>query len=605
MTSRLSVRVYEDQNLQYTDEFEGAILLGRQDRAEPAPFRRIRADRGWRLVIAPWAENDVGRRHALVEPLPGGKVRVSNRSSGQVIHLPSGQLLQAGDSCELALPAVFALGKGRLAVRLQEVAQGLLNSLPNATLAPRVDRIPSVRFPASVDPEGSINSREVLQWLSSTLDVLQAGIDEPTLVERAAEAAIEMIDLDLAQVLRLVDDEWHEQVSRQAPGAERQEIRPASRRVLAHVRQEKRTFWEQLPADQASPHSLAGVDAVVAAPLLDFRGEVLGALYGERRRGASLGAISEVEATLVELLARGVAAGLARLEQEKATLAERVRFEQFFTPDLARQLAQNPNLLEAREAEVSVLFCDIRGFSRISERLGAARTVAWCRDVLDMLSRCILAESGVLVDYIGDGLMAMWGAPGEQPDHARRACRAALAMLAGVGPLSDRWHSTVGEPLALGIGINTGEAQVGNTGSQVKFKYGPRGTTVNLGSRVEGVTKHLKCSVLITKATHDELGDSFTARRLARVQVVNIAEPVDLFELAPQDRPHWAEARTEYARALGLFEARQFDPAAATLTDWYGRRPEDGPALVLLHRAVRCLVDGAPATHPVWVLKDK
>jgi adenylate cyclase len=373
------------------------------------------------------------------------------------------------------------------------------------------------------------------------------------------------------------------------------------------VLQEKRTFWEQPALGESTEHSLAGVAAVVAAPILDRRGEVLGALYGERRLGgvAAPGAITEVEATLVELLARGVAAGLARLEQEQAALAERVRFEQFFTPELARQLSQHPDLLQPREAEVTVLFCDIRRFSRISERLGAARTVEWCRGVLDMLSDCVLAEGGVLVDYLGDGLFAMWGAPDEQADHARRACRAALAMLAGLPRLNARWQPVVGEPLALGIGVNTGAAQVGNTGSSRKFKYGPRGNTVNLGSRVEGATKYLKCELLLTGATRAHLDASFATRRLARVQVLDIAEPVDLNELAPEDRPHWPEARAEYHKALSLFENREFAPAAHTLGNWCGQHPEDGPALVLLHRTVRCLLDGAPLLHPVWALTSK
>src|SRR5207244_4923878 len=118
-------------------------------------------------------------------------------------------------------------------------------------------------------------------------------------------------------------------------------------------------------------------------------GAVIGALYADRRRGsgsAGAGPITEVEALFVELLARGVAAGLARLEQEQSALAARVQFEQFFTPELARQLAEQPDPLKGRDAEVTVLFCDIRGFSRISERLGPAGTVEWIGDVLAALS---------------------------------------------------------------------------------------------------------------------------------------------------------------------------------------------------------------------------
>src|SRR5262249_39402786 len=162
-----------------------------------------------------------------------------------------------------------------------------------------------------------------------------------------------------------------------------------------------------------------------------------------------------------EVLACAVAAGLARVEQERAALAERVRFEQFFTADLARQLAAQPDLLEGRDVEVSLLFCDIRGFSRVSEKLGPAKTGAWVGDIMEALSECVLKHQGVVVDYIGDELLAMWGAPQAQPDKAALACRAALDMRALLPQLNERWQPLLGEAIDLGIGINTGVARVG------------------------------------------------------------------------------------------------------------------------------------------------
>ena len=105
----------------------------------------------------------------------------------------------------------------------------------------------------------------------------------------------------------------------------------------------------------------------------------------------------------------------------------------------------------------------------------------------------MLRHQGVLVDFIGDEMLAMWGAPQEQPDHARRACRApALDMLACVSRLSDDWKDVIGEETTIGIGINTGPVSVGNTGTRRRFKYGPVGNTVNLASRIQGATKHLE-----------------------------------------------------------------------------------------------------------------
>jgi adenylate cyclase len=308
---------------------------------------------------------------------------------------------------------------------------------------------------------------------------------------------------------------------------------------------------------------------------------------------------------LVEVLARGVAAGLARLEQEQAALTVQVQFEQFFTPELARQLARQPDLLMGRDSEVTILFCDIRGFSRISEHLSPARTVEWINEVMGVLSDCVRAHAGVLVDYIGDELLAMWGAPEDQPDQAQLACRAALDMLACVPKLNARWQTVLKETMGLGIGINTGTARVGNTGSAQKFKYGPLGNTVNLASRVQGATKYLQCQALITGSTHAGLDAGFTTRRLCQVRVVNIAQPVALYELVPRDQESWPEAKVEYEKALEEFENQNFSRAARILGNWRVQHPADAPALVLLYRAVQCMVENPTPFDPVWVLPGK
>jgi adenylate cyclase len=308
---------------------------------------------------------------------------------------------------------------------------------------------------------------------------------------------------------------------------------------------------------------------------------------------------------LVEFLARAVAAGLARQEEERKALTARIQFEQFFTADLVRELSGDPHMLEGKQREVSVLFCDIRRVTRVSQMLGPAATIEWLRDVLDHLSECVLEEGGVLVDYIGDELMAMWGAPVEQPDHAARACRAALTILQRLPGLNKRWQDRLGEETGLGIGINTGAALVGNVGSRHKFKYGALGSTVNLASRVEGATRYFRTRVLITGETARHLDSSFQVRRLGRVHVVNIQEPVDLFELFSPGWSYAAQARQEYEHALELFEKNEFDLAVRILANWRGQCPTDDPVLVLLQRAVTAMVEGAPSGHPVWPLPGR
>jgi adenylate cyclase len=347
----------------------------------------------------------------------------------------------------------------------------------------------------------------------------------------------------------------------------------------------------------------------VAAPIRVHQGEVIGALYGDRRgdrMSRTKPLLSRAEAMLVELIASGVASGLYRIEQEKAVLESQAKFAQFFTPELSRQLAAHPDLLNGRDCEVTLLFCDIRGFSRISERLGAARTANWIGEFLQALSESVRAQRGVLVDYIGDELIAMWGAPEDQPDHAQLACQAALDMMAALVKLNEHWEPTLGEPLRVGIGINTGIVWVGNTGSKFKFKYGPLGNTVNLASRVEGATRHLKTTMLITGATKARLDDSFECRRLGRIRVVNIAEPVDIYELTTPGQPNYSGLRVGYERALEAFETKDFRTAVRILGNLVNQFPADGPSLLLIARATNALAEENTAEFdPVWKLDKK
>lgn len=301
---------------------------------------------------------------------------------------------------------------------------------------------------------------------------------------------------------------------------------------------------------------------------------------------------------------------MARLNAslEKKRLREKV-FEQHFTPELARELARNPDpmKMQARQAEVSVLFCDIRGFSTLSERLGPSQTIDWLSGVMGEFSSIVIEHGGVLVDYTGDELMAMWGAPNSQPNHAELACLAALDIQKSLDSLNEEWESLVDAKTEVGIGVNTGEALVGNVGTHRKFKYGPLGTVVNLASRVQGATKYLKTSLLISGETASQLPDSFSTRRLCQVRVRNINAPVHLFELEPPDaRDDWSELSKTYEDALAQFEACNFRRASSLLSDVLLEAPNDGPSLQLMARVVEAMLnDDATAFSPVWELPGK
>jgi adenylate cyclase len=150
---------------------------------------------------------------------------------------------------------------------------------------------------------------------------------------------------------------------------------------------------------------------------------------------------------------------------------------------------------------------------------------------MDALTDVVLGEGGTIIDYYGDGLSAMWNAPCDQIDHAERACRAALAMQERIAALGGEWVAMLGAPLRLGVGVHTGRAQVGNAGSRRKLKYGPRGLTVNIASRIEQATKRLGVPVIISRATQKRLGDGFTSTRLCRAQLRGVPRRVALYTI--------------------------------------------------------------------------
>ncbi len=253
---------------------------------------------------------------------------------------------------------------------------------------------------------------------------------------------------------------------------------------------------------------------------------------------------------------------------------------------------------------------DLRGFSTLSERLGPQDTCKLVRDLMERLSERIVEQSGVIVSYLGDGVLAMWNAPARQKDHAVRACRAALAMQAELPGLNAVWGTVVGRVLKIGVGVNSGMVHVGNTGSSRKFMYGPLGNTVNLASRVEGATKHLNTPILITGPTRAQLGDAFAVRRLCQVRVVGIQGAVDLYELHGETASvEWMADRDAYEKALGLYESRQWLKTCQTLLPLLEKAEHSGvydvPTLKLMNRSWACLEAPPDPFDPVLELSSK
>ena len=272
--------------------------------------------------------------------------------------------------------------------------------------------------------------------------------------------------------------------------------------------------------------------------------------------------IGTLEALLVETLARGVSTGRARVDQERAAAEVQIRFEQFFTPGAVAAIGRERRPLDPSRHGGDGAVCDIRQLQRDQRSsCGAELTMEWLSEVMGKMADCAAAYDGALVDYIGDELMVMWARRAQQPDHATRACQTALEHGPPNEKLDEKWRTGLGHATQLGFGINTGNARVGNVGFERKFRYAPFGNTVNTrqpraGSdevprRRRGRHRGRRSSNCVA---------SRSSRRLCSVRVVNIEEPVMLYELCPTESPEIQQLCEQYEEALGFFEKRGAAP---------------------------------------------
>lgn len=614
MSTGFTISVWKNGALQYRGELAAPLLIGRQDpsRQEPDPlatggrpvYVASSSDTApgtpHRLIITHARDTAISRTALYVESRADG-LALENRGTQRQAYATDQGNLGAGQRRLVPHAITVSLGADfRIELRNDVAEHEEYHSLPHATRPPSSSQsIPRQLLDAT--NTDTIDPASLTRWLQTTLEILEGALRGEAVYQRAAEAACALVQLDSARILLHHGQDWTPcgAVESSSPRE-----RPWSRRLLAKMRAESRTVWKQPGGADSLLGTLGELDAAIASPILSGTGEIVGAIYGQRVTRGGQPALQQRDAMVLELLARLVAASLASRDLNNL----RVRFDQFFTRDLSRRLLDDPALLKGRETLVTILFCDIRKFSSISGRLDAETLGRWIRDVMDTLSAQILAQAGVVVDYIGDEVLAMWGAPEPCDQHAELACRAALGMFAALPELNARWAPVLGEPFSFGIGIHTGRAQVGNTGSNQRFKYGPLGATVNLASRVQGATKLLRTPILLTSATHDLLtAGNLATRRLGAVRAVNIPDPVELFELsiqqpAPED---WRGMAHHYETALARYRTGDFREALDQSLQVLRTFPEDGPALNLVERAVPHILDPSLPFEPVWDLKSK
>ncbi len=208
-------------------------------------------------------------------------------------------------------------------------------------------------------------------------------------------------------------------------------------------------------------------------------------------------------------------------------------FSHYVSPEVIKEILADPNKLElgGEKKELTILFSDIRGFTTISENLPPEKLVQLLNKYLGAMSDLIMESNGVVDKYIGDAIMAFWGAPVKQPNHAQLACETALRMISVLNEKQNEWRKKFGVELRIGIGINTGQAIIGNMGSSKRFDYTIIGDSVNIASRLEGLTKQYGVPIIISDCVKNQAGDKFLFRYLDKTTVKGKKEAIEIYEL--------------------------------------------------------------------------
>jgi class 3 adenylate cyclase len=298
-------------------------------------------------------------------------------------------------------------------------------------------------------------------------------------------------------------------------------------------------------------------------------------------------------------------------ENEKQFI--RKAFSTYVSGDVVKELIADPSRLHlgGTKRHMTALFTDIQKFSGISEQLDPEDLVSLLNRYLTAMSDVIHNEKGTIDKYEGDAIIAFFGAPLEIPDHALRACVSAIAMKR----IEHELNKTIGEqnlspaPLLTRIGITTGNMVAGNMGTENKMNYTIMGNTVNLAARLEGVNKQYGTWILASEDTIRETGDRLLARKLDRVRVVGIKEPVRLYELLEtleNALPRQKRLVESFHQALDCFENRNWNQAAQGFKEVLSIVNDDPPAKKYLDRCVNCLTNPPPDTWDgVYTLTEK
>lgn len=270
-------------------------------------------------------------------------------------------------------------------------------------------------------------------------------------------------------------------------------------------------------------------------------------------------------------------------------------FGQYVPPELVDEMAKDPTQIsmEGESREMTVLFSDVRGFTTISEGLDPKELTQLMNEYLSPMTFVIQKHRGTIDKYMGDAIMAFWGAPLPDPDNARHALQAALGMIEELKVLQKAFVAKGWPPIKIGVGLNTGTMTVGNMGSTFRMAYTVMGDAVNLGSRLESITKQYGVYIIVSEFTKAKVPD-YVYRELDKIQVKGKNEPVSIFEPIGQEGTVDSATLDElerYHHAVELFRAQKWDEAEVIFKELQAKNDLYLYREVYLHRIAEYRID--------------
>lgn len=266
----------------------------------------------------------------------------------------------------------------------------------------------------------------------------------------------------------------------------------------------------------------------------------------------------------------------------------RKAFSFYLSEEILKEIIANPKKLAlgGERKEISVLFSDIAGFTSISEKLEPETLAQMLNNYLTEMTTIVFEHNGVLDKYIGDAVMAFWGAPLADSEHALNACKTAVIMQKRVKEIEKSWRDEMGIDLGIRIGINTGDMVVGNMGSHMRFDYTLIGDGVNLGARLEGINKEYGTEITISQGTYEKVKDEVVARKIDTVAVKGKSKGVVIYELRGIGAPSGPDRKflERFEKARIEYEKGNFKKALERFQDFLKKHPDDTPSKVYVER---------------------